>query len=123
VRGAKMLDELAEARYRLGLERGNLDGAREILLGKTELRELEQRMGRRIVAEWIEIRDEVSELAVGVNDVEHAGGGAGRAAARSFACFLGDLGARDRHGGRSCGGRKCAGSSNGSRSRRASAGP
>ncbi len=70
VRGAQVVDQLADPRDRLRLERGDLDRAREVRLAQTELREFEQGMGGLVVPERVEARDEVPRFAVGVDQVE-----------------------------------------------------
>ena len=65
-------DQVTDGRARAAPEAAARDDAIEVRLAEAELRGLEERVRARRRVERIQPGDEVSELAVGVHEVEHA---------------------------------------------------
>jgi len=72
IRGPQTGDQVAQGRARAALERRAIHHPIEVGVREPELRRLEQGVARLVVAQRIQVGDQVAELAIGVNQVEDA---------------------------------------------------
>ena len=72
VGGAQEPNQLAQRGVRTAAEAGTLDGALEVVFVEAELAQRQQGMIGLVVAERVEVGDQVAELPVGVDEVEDA---------------------------------------------------